>query len=102
MRRIAEGTQGLTRSQPSSDEPLTTPAGHINLFASLESALTGQQQLQLIEKKAKDLAAQREADKGAPLAPSASDLTPWYTDRELKGAKERELEKDNIANDRRQ
>lgn len=105
MKRIADGTQGLVRSSTASTssavESLTTPSGHINLFESLEASLSGQQ-LQLIEKKARDLAAQKEAEKGAPLAPSASDLTPWYADRELKGGKERELEKDDRANDRRQ
>ena len=55
------------------------------------------QQLQLIEKKAKQAAAAKEADKGAPLAPSAHDLKPWYTDRELKGGKERDRDMDDHA-----
>lgn len=103
MKRIADGTQGLTRASDPAPEitTLTTSSGHINLFTPLESTLSGQQ-LQLIEKKQRELAAQKEAEKGAALAPSAHDLTPWYTDRELKGGKERDLEKDDRANDRRQ
>lgn len=103
MKRIADGTQGLTRASDSAPEipSITTSSGHINLFPSLESSLSGQQ-LQLIEKKQRELAAQKEAEKGAPLAPSAHDLTPWYADRELKGGAERDLEKDDRANDRRQ
>jgi hypothetical protein len=103
MKRIADGTQGLTRASNSTPQitTLTTSSGHINLFAPLESALSGQQ-LQLIEKKQRELAAQKEAEKGAALAPSAHDLTPWYTDCELKGGKERDMEKDDRANDRRQ
>lgn len=103
MRRIADGTQGLTRASDSTPEVtnITTSSGHINLFESLESSLSGQQ-LQLIEKKQRELAAQKEAEKGAPLTPSAHDLAPWYADRELKGGAERDLEKDDRANDQKQ
>ena len=46
------------------------------------------QQLQLIEKKEKQDAAAKEADKGAPLAPSAHD-------RELNGGKECDRDMDD-------
>lgn len=102
MKKIKDGTQGLV-SHDAPEEAVTTltaSSGHINLFASLESTVSGQQ-LQLMDKKAKEAAAAKEAEKGAPLAPSANDLRPWYTDRDLVSGKERERDKDERAKDRR-
>jgi len=96
MKKIKDGTPGLAPSLNEEVTTLTTSSGHINLFSSLESSMSSQQ-LQLIDKKAKEAAAAKEADKGAPLAPSAHDLKPWYADRELKGGKERDREMDDAA-----
>lgn len=106
LKRIADGTPGLiSSSTPSSSSEevstLTTPTGHINLFVSLEASLSSNQ-IQALEKKAKDIAAQKEADRGEALMPSEHDLKPWYVDRDLKGGKERDLEKDGRAKDRKQ
>ena len=84
--------------EPDPELVLTTPAGHINLFASLESTLSSQA-LQLADKKAREAKEAKEAEKGAPLAPSKADLVPWYADRELKGGKERERDGDSRARD---
>ncbi|KAF8342656.1 uncharacterized protein EI90DRAFT_772605 [Cantharellus anzutake] len=101
MKRISEGTQGLVRSREADEiTSLTTLNGHINLFASLETALTSQQ-LQLVEKKKKEKEMAKEEDRGAPLAPDANDLKPWYIDKDLKGGKQREAEKDEQIHQQR-
>lgn len=105
MKRIADGTPGLIESSSSSAaevvSTLVTPAGHINLFVSLEATLSNAQ-MQSLEKKANDAAIKKQEERGDALAPSVHDMNPWYADRMLKGGKERDLEKDVIAKDRKQ
>ncbi|KAH7884158.1 hypothetical protein F5I97DRAFT_1660469 [Phlebopus sp. FC_14] len=48
---------------------------HINLFEGLE------QQAMVTAMRAGKKAAPSEAEKGVPLAPSAKDLNPWYSDK---------------------
>ncbi|KAG2028906.1 hypothetical protein BDR03DRAFT_1096357 [Suillus americanus] len=50
--------------------------GHINLFEDLE------QQDMVTAIRATKKTAQLEAEKGVPLAPSAKDLNPWYSERD--------------------
>lgn len=66
---------------------LTDGSGHINFFAPPPAEHTAAV-ARLIE-KAKDVPKDL-GDKGTPLAPSSSDLRPWYTDAELRGGRERE------------
>ena len=101
MKRIAEGTQGLIRAQQTQEiSSLTTSDGHINLFASLETTLSSEQ-LQSIERRQKEKEKEREEDRGAPLAPDANDLKPWYTDKDLKGGKQRDAEKNERSHKER-
>ncbi|KAG1764336.1 hypothetical protein EDD22DRAFT_883923 [Suillus occidentalis] len=60
--------------------------GHINLFEDLE------QQEMITSVRASKKATQLEAEKGVPLAPSAKDLNPWYSERD-KGQESQEDEK---------
>lgn len=60
--------------------------GHINLFEDLE------QQEMVTATRATKKTAQLEAEKGVPLAPSAKDLNPWYSERD-KGKEYQEDEK---------
>ncbi len=101
MKRISEGTQGLVGPQQTEEiTSLTASDGHINLFVSLESALSSEQ-LQIIEKRQKEKEKEKEAERGAPLAPDANDLKPWYTDKDLKGGKQRDAEKDERSHNQR-
>lgn len=54
-------------------DPLTTPEGHINFFATTEVSQTGTSSSEL-ERKMKG----KEAEKGVALAPNPQDLRPWY------------------------
>ncbi|KAG1810569.1 uncharacterized protein BJ212DRAFT_1377541 [Suillus subaureus] len=60
--------------------------GHINLFEDLE------QQETITAIRATKKTAQLETEKGVPLAPSAKDLKPWYSERD-KGKEYQEDEK---------
>jgi hypothetical protein len=76
--------------------------GHINLFEDLEQVelfspfcariLTWCQQEMITAVRASKKATQLEAEKGVPLAPSAKDLNPWYSERD-KGQESQEDEK---------
>ncbi|EGN94232.1 hypothetical protein SERLA73DRAFT_188867 [Serpula lacrymans var. lacrymans S7.3] len=76
---------GSSSAQSSS---LPTSKGHINLFEDIE--LHAQVTMTRASKKTE---AQLEAEKGVPLAPSAKDLKPWYSERSHERNKEPEEEK---------
>ncbi|KDQ52245.1 hypothetical protein JAAARDRAFT_50362 [Jaapia argillacea MUCL 33604] len=60
---------------------IVTAKGHINLFEDIEQQ-TMSQALKLVKKSTT-----LEAEKGVPLAPSAKDLKPWYSERDKEPGK---------------
>ncbi|KAK0465052.1 uncharacterized protein EV420DRAFT_935726 [Desarmillaria tabescens] len=66
-------------------ESLPTSGGHINFFEDLE------QNAIITTVRSTKKAEPKETDKGVPLAPSAKDLRPWYS--------ERNRDRDNVAGD---
>ncbi|KDQ08123.1 hypothetical protein BOTBODRAFT_584685 [Botryobasidium botryosum FD-172 SS1] len=98
--RIGAGPSKRSRRSPSpssaiaippapaaSSVSLTDTSGHINFFA-LPPAEHNAAVARLLA-KAKDVPKDA-GDKGTPLAPSASDMNPWYADSELRSGRERE------------
>ncbi|OBZ77207.1 Peptidyl-prolyl cis-trans isomerase [Grifola frondosa] len=68
-------------AQPEAGPSSHTSGGHINLFEDIE-----RQSLPATIRSTKNTPP--EADKGIPLAPSAKDLKPWYSDRDHERNKE--------------
>ncbi|KII86163.1 hypothetical protein PLICRDRAFT_114437 [Plicaturopsis crispa FD-325 SS-3] len=77
-------------AQPSSSSSaVPTTGGHINLFEDLEHVLSA---VNATRKKNEPV----ETEKGVPLAPSAKDLKPWYSE---KNSERKELEEDRRKRD---
>ncbi|KIK82090.1 hypothetical protein PAXRUDRAFT_832419 [Paxillus rubicundulus Ve08.2h10] len=66
--------------------------GHINLFEDLEH------QAMITTARASKKTGSSEAEKGVPLAPSAKDLNPWYSDK----ARDHNVSADNDKDEKRQ
>ncbi|TFK81345.1 hypothetical protein K466DRAFT_502299 [Polyporus arcularius HHB13444] len=79
----AAATETPAIAGPSS---LTTTSGHINLFEDLERQTTVHMPVRSTKnqnlKGPAGAAAAAESEKGVPLAPSAKDLNPWYSDKD--------------------
>ncbi|KAL4071158.1 hypothetical protein V8B97DRAFT_506316 [Scleroderma yunnanense] len=82
--RVGLGSEGKGKGKAVEGDPGSSAgqtgtgigsAKHINLFEDLE------QQEFVIAARANKKSTTSEADKGVPLAPSAKDLNPWYTDK---------------------
>ncbi|KZT25480.1 hypothetical protein NEOLEDRAFT_1178276 [Neolentinus lepideus HHB14362 ss-1] len=76
---VAESSSGAGRDEA---DRLTTARGHINLFADIEQ----QSITEAIRKVKKTVPS--ESEKGFPLAPSAKDLKPWYSEKSRDKGKE--------------
>ncbi|KAF9014772.1 hypothetical protein BDZ89DRAFT_1094661 [Hymenopellis radicata] len=76
--------------QPTSQAELPTSGGHINFFEDLEQSAI------ITSTRSTKKADPVETDKGVPLAPSAKDLKPWYSQ-----ADNDQLELDQKAEERR-
>ncbi|KAI5992150.1 hypothetical protein EDD15DRAFT_2388324 [Pisolithus albus] len=83
---VEGGTNTLTSA-------IGTTGKHINLFEDLE-----QQEL-MIAARASKKTTQSEVEKGVALAPSAKDLSPWYTDK--RAGKQTEEENGNNQDEKR-
>ncbi|KAF8917557.1 hypothetical protein CPB85DRAFT_170633 [Mucidula mucida] len=75
---------------PTSQAELPTSGGHINFFEDLEQSAI------ITSTRSTKKADPVETDKGVPLAPSAKDLKPWYSQADYD-----ELELDKKAEDKR-
>ncbi|KAF5337937.1 hypothetical protein D9758_013087 [Tetrapyrgos nigripes] len=95
--QLAKSTEEVTSAATTAK--LTTKDGHINFFEDLEqNAIAAAVHSSRIAKSKSSTT--EETDKGVPLAPSAKDLNPWYSDRS--GRREREAEdEDESAQERR-
>ncbi|EMD31045.1 hypothetical protein CERSUDRAFT_120170 [Gelatoporia subvermispora B] len=84
---VDSGGRGEKQVEVGSAPASLMSGGHINLFEDLERFPTAS--------RAPQKAAPAETEKGIPLAPSAKDLKPWYSDRRRgkgeKGDEERQL-----------
>ncbi|TFK47424.1 hypothetical protein OE88DRAFT_1603789, partial [Heliocybe sulcata] len=76
---VAEASSSAGRDDA---DRLTTAKGHINLFADIE-----QQSIAEALRKVKR-SGPAESEKGFPLAPSAKDLKPWYSEKSRDKGKE--------------
>ncbi|KLO18411.1 hypothetical protein SCHPADRAFT_123842 [Schizopora paradoxa] len=85
----------LTKSTNEHIEETAKAKGHINFFEDLEmSSIAGAIQRsreadKLAKRGGKDGKAQ-EDEKGVPLAPSAKDLKPWYSAKDINAEKEKD------------